>query len=443
MDAVVDTQTIDVLLEKFEMSRAYLFSIETLIEIGIVLALALVAFLLTRSRRQYLTEHEPGYPLLARGTEILAMVAFPLTWLILQWLANLIAHILDWREGLLIVTASLLTAWVVIRVASVFIENPVVSKGVAMLAWTVAALNILGLLDDTAAILDSVGMTFGDARITLLTLFKGVASLVVLLWASNIISEFFEKRISATTELTASVQVLFSKLFKIVLFAVAVFAAIGTVGIDLTAFAFLGGAIGVGIGFGLQKIVANLISGVILLLDNSIKPGDVIVVGEYYGRVDSLGARYVSVTTRDGVEHLIPNEDLIVNRVENWSHSNNLLRLRTEVGVHYKSDVKKAMALCLEAAAEVPRVLEDPAPSVLMRGFGDSSVDLEVRYWIDDPMNGRANVGSALLVNIWDKFAANDIEIPFPQRDLHLRTPTWDEVKEFGLSNSNPAVSDD
>jgi len=425
--------------EHFEAFMRYFLSVETLVELSVVLALALVAWLMIRSPREYLARKDlEGYPLLARAASILSTVAFPLSWLILQWIANVAAHLSGWREGLLPVTASLLTAWVVIRVASAFIRNPVVGKGIALLAWTIAALNIVGLLGDAISILDGIGMTFGQTRVSLLTLFKGTAALAVLLWASNIVSEYFESRISTTTTLTPSVQVLFAKLFKISLFAFALLAAIGTVGIDLTAFAFLGGAIGVGVGFGLQKIVANLVSGVILLLDRSIKPGDVIAVGEQYGRVESLGARYVSVATRDGVEYLIPNEDLIVNRVENWSHSNNLLRLRVAVGVHYKSDVKKAMSLCLEAARETPRILEEPKPVCLMRGFGDSSVDLEVYYWINDPMNGRTNVTSDLLVRIWDGFAANGIEIPYPQRDIHLRTPGWEELKGTGVFDGKP-----
>lgn len=191
----------------------------------------------------------------------------------------------------------------------------------------------------------------------------------------------------------------------------------------MTAFTVFSGAIGVGVGFGLQKIVSNLISGVILLIDKSIKPGDVISVGDEYGWVNSLGARYVSVVTRDGTEHLIPNEELITQRVENWSYSNNLVRLRAPVGVHYKSDVRHAISLCIEAARATPRVLQDPAPVCLLKGFGDSSVDLEIRFWIQDPAEGMSNVLSEVLLRVWDRFHEEGVEIPYPQRDLHIRTP--------------------
>lgn len=412
---------------------SYVFSRQTLIELAAIGLLALIAWAMNGRQRAFLSAlsaRHSEYPLLGRAWGILETVSFPLTWLVLQWLANLVANLAGWPGGIMLVTASLLTAWVVIRFASAFIRNAVVSRSIAMIAWTVAALNIVGWLHATIKLLNGIGFTVGAAKITVLTLFKGIAALVILLWAANLVGEFFESRIRSASDLTPSVQVLFAKLFKVALLGIALLVAMSAVGIDLTAFAVVGGAVGVGVGFGLQKIVSNLISGVILLVDNSIKPGDVIAVGDQYGRVDSLGARYVSVTTRDGVEHLIPNEDLIINRVENWSHSNNLLRLRLEVGVHYKSDVHKAMQLCLDAAHETPRVLDEPTPVCLMSGFGDNSVNLSIRYWINDPMNGRDNVASDILVRLWDKFAANDIEIPYPQRDIHLRTPTWEDIKD-------------
>ncbi len=433
LESVISEATLEAWSTAMEHFARDFLGVGTLIELVIVASLAMVAWPLSRLPRKslgQLAERYTEYPLLVRFSDIFAALSFPLSWLVLQWVANFGARLTDSPVVLMVITASLLTAWVVIRVVSAFLKNRVVANTVAIIAWTMAALNIVGLLDDTITVLDGVGFTLGTARITLLTLSKGVVLLGVLLWASNILSEFFESRIKNTADLTPSVQVLFAKIFKVSLLAVAMLLAVSATGIDLTAFAVVGGAIGVGIGFGLQKIVSNLVSGVILLLDDSIKPGDVIAVADYYGRVDSLGARYVSVMTRDGVEHLIPNEELIINRVENWSHSNNLLRLRLGVGVHYKSDVDLARTLMFEAAKETPRVLDDPKPNVLMRNFGDNSVDLEIRYWINDPMNGRANVASDVLTRVWHKFAANNIEIPYPQRDIHLRTPLWDEVRD-------------
>jgi small-conductance mechanosensitive channel len=312
---------------------------------------------------------------------------------------------------------------VIIGVLSGFVRDPIFSRFVALTVWVIAALNILGWLDAAIALLDSVAMSFGDLRISLLVVIKAVLSLAVLLWVATLVSAILERRIKGSPNLTPSVKVLFSKLLQITLIFFAFVAALSSVGIDLTAFTVFGGAVGVGIGFGLQKIVSNLISGIILLLDKSIKPGDVITVGDYYGAVNSLGARYVSVITRDGIEHLIPNEDLIVNRVENWSYSDNNIRLKAPIGVHYKADIHRARELCLQAASAVTRVLSDPPPVCLLRGFGDSSVDLELRFWICDPQNGRANVTSEVLFGVWDRFRENGIEIPYPQRDIHVRTP--------------------
>ena len=147
-----------------------------------------------------------------------------------------------------------------------------------------------------------------------------------------------------------------------------------------------------------------------------------IAVGETYGWIQSLGARYVSVVTRDGTEHLIPNEELITQRVENWSYSNSLVRLKVPVGISYNADLHKAIELVLQAARGAPRVLATPTPICLLKGFGDSSVDLELRFWINDPNNGVSNVKSDILLGVWDRFHEHGIEIPFPQRDLHLRS---------------------
>jgi len=406
----------------------------TLLELGVVLTAASLAWLLAhplRKKFDQLQQRHVAYPLIKTIWRVLEGVSLPAIWLVLQWTAMAVAAAYGWRNGLLTVTSSLLAAWIVIHIASNLVKDLFWRRIIATSAWAVAALNILGLLDPTIALLDGAGATFGTVRISALAVLKGIFALAVLLWASTIVSNIFESRMKSAKNLTPSVQVLLTKLFKITLILLVILAAVSSVGIDITAFAVFGGAIGVGIGFGLQRIVSNLISGLILLLDKSIKPGDVIAIDENYGRVDSLGARYVSVSTRDGIEYLIPNEDLIVNRVENWSHSQNYYRMRLQIGVHYQSDVRKAISLCLEAANETERVLTDRPPVCQIRGFGDNSVDLELRYWINDPMNGRANVNGEILLRVWDKFHEHGIEIPYPQRDVHLRTPDADKLESY------------
>lgn len=426
MSALADTALWTQWLNNIEIwFNTTLASVDTLIELAVIIAAAAIAWPFSRVIRRKIIaigEQHNRIALLRRSWVMLAQIAFPVIWLFVQWSASAIMQELGFRDGIIVITSSLLSAWIVISIVTVFVANPIGSRIIAVLAWLLAALNIIGRLDDTISLLEQASFSLGKIEVSALTMLQGLIALTVLLWLTALLAQLLESRIKSSINLTPSIKVLSTKLVRIGLAIAACIFALSIVGIDLTAFAVFGGAIGVGLGFGLQKIFANLISGFILLVDKSIKPGDVIAVANDYGRVDALGARYVSVLTRDGIEHLIPNEELIITRVENWSHTHNLIRLRKTVGIHYKADVRLAIELCKAAMSETARILQDPPPVVLLRDFGESSVDLELRFWINDPMNGRANVVSAVLLSIWDKFAANDIEIPYPQRDLHLRS---------------------
>jgi small-conductance mechanosensitive channel len=345
-----------------------------------------------------------------------------ITWLALQWMMLALAEGARLDSNLIEITVSLLAAWVVIQFAAILIADPALRRTFALLAWLVALLNVLDWLDPTMAALDSVAIVIGDFRLSIMVVIKGVILFAVLLWAALLASRTLERQLGASERLSASVKVLFTQLSKIIFVTVAVVVSLASVGVDLTAFAVFTGALGVGIGFGMQKVAANLVSGVMLLMEHSIKPGDVIAVGGTYGWVNFMGARYTSVITRDGIEHLIPNETLVTTTVENWSYSNSLLRLKIPIGISYKSDPRKAIELVLEAAKEVARALDEPKTVCLMTGFGDSSVDLEARIWINDPRNGISNVKNEVLLRVWDKFQEHGIEIPFPQRDLHIKS---------------------
>ncbi len=360
---------------------------------------------------------------------ILMPLTLPLVWLVLLWIGVSVATQAGWPHQLMRGVVSLLTAWVIIRLAATLVRNPNWSRTIAVSAWTVAALNIVGILGETLEVMDRMAIQLGELRISVLGVGKAVLALLVLVWLAGIVSRLLERRINAMGNLTPSARVLFGKLLRIGLYTLAVIVALDSVGIDLTAFAVFSGAVGLGIGFGLQKVISNLISGVILLLDKSVKPGDVIAVGETYGWINTLGARYVSVITRDGTEHLIPNEELISQRVENWSYSHRRVRLRIPIGIAYSSDVQKAIELAKQAGDAVDRVLTDPAPVCLLTGFGDSAVDLELRLWIQDPQEGVANVKSQVLLKIWETFRDNGIAFPFPQRDLHIRSAVPLEVR--------------
>ncbi len=346
--------------------------------------------------------------------------ALPITWLGLQGIVQILVSAARVGDGLVAVTTSLLAAWVVIQFTSILIRDKSARRTFALMAWAIAALNVLDWLDPLIEVLDSAGVMIGGFHLSIMVVLKGILLFTVLLWTALVASRTLEQRLGASERLSASIKVLFGQLSRILFVTVAVVVALAAMGVDLTAFAVFTGALGVGIGLGLQKLVSNLFAGILLLTDHSIKPGDVIAVGKTYGWINFMGARYVSVITRDGIEHLIPNDTLITTSVENWSYSNNLLRLKIPIGISYKSDPRKAQALVQEAAGGVTRVLEDPKPVCLLKGFGDSSVDLEARIWINDPRNGISNVKSEVLLRIWDMFHEHGIEIPFPQRDLHI-----------------------
>ena len=352
-----------------------------------------------------------------------AAIAFGLT-----ALAYGLAVRFGWPNLLLSTAVNLMGAWIVIRLLAGFIRNDFWSRVAAFLAFGVATLNILDLLGLTIVWLDRLNLRLGSVRVSALDLLRAVGEIALLLWLAVFVARLLEARIQRASSLTPSLRVLTAKLVRFSLIGLALIVAVTSTGIDLTAFALFTGALGVGIGFGLQKPISNLISGLILLLDRSIKPGDVIELtdpGDHqkllFGWVTALNARYVSLTTRDGTEWLVPNEDLISRRVINWSFTHRRLRLLTPIAVSFDSDVPLAMKLVREAALETARVLREPEPVCRLMSFGDSTVNFETRFWIDDPANGVINVRSEFLVAVWTKFRANGIRTPLAHRDLFIK----------------------
>ncbi len=287
--------------------------------------------------------------------------------------------------------------------------------------------------------LDAVGFTIGNSRISLLGIIQIGIALVALFAVVRLANRLVGHSIKRATGLDAAQQLLAKKLAAIVIVVAAFFVGIDLVGIDLTALAVFSGALGLAIGFGLQKTLGNLFAGIILLWDRSIKPGDVIAVGDSFGTVNKIGVRAVSVITRDGMEHLIPNEMLMTDEVENWSYSSRNVRIRIPVGISYDCDMALAQKLMMQAAKEPSRVLKSPEPKVWMLNFGDSSVEHEIRLWITDPEEGVGNVRSQVLNRIWLLFKENGIELPFPQRDLHVKS--WPAADGTGKPGSNESSS--
>jgi small-conductance mechanosensitive channel len=398
------------------------------IQFAVILLAALIGWGLAAAMRKRidflaLTAAWPVYPR-AAARAVIANLGIIISVLLL-FLIHIAMMAATWpsRSYLIGVAVNLATAWVVIAILASLIHNQFVNRMVQVVAWSFAALSILGLIEPVHDALDAAGIVIGGLRITALLTLKAAALLLITLWAATAASNFVDRRIRTYSDLTPSIQVLLGKLIRIALVTFAVLIVLSSVGIDFSALALFSGAVGVGIGFGLQKIVSNLVSGIILLADKSIKPGDVITVGDNFGWVDTMGARYTSVVSHDGREFLIPNEDFVTQRVTNWSYSNDRVRLEVPFGVSYASDPHRVRDCALAAVAKLPRVLEQPAPVCHLVKFGDSSLDFSLRFWIRDPIHGVSNVRSAVLFALWDAFKREGIEIPYPVRDLNVNKP--------------------
>ena len=341
---------------------------------------------------------------------------------LLIWIAVFIMREVTWpsRSYLLSIIANLSLAWLVVAFATRLIANPALRGVVRYGAWTYITLRILGLTDQTGQILDNLALELGDMRISVLMVLQGALVIGVLFILARFITKTSAARIHRNEEISPSMQVLAVKFLQVILYGAAFFIGLRAIGLDLTGLAVFSGAIGIGLGFGLQKVVSNLVSGVILLLDRSIKPGDVISLGDTFGWINSLGARYVSITTRDGREYLIPNEDLITGQVVNWSHSNDFVRLDIYFGTAYGDDPHKVRQLAIDAARKTERVLSHRPPVCHIVGFGDSSVDYILRFWISDPTGGLTNIRGNVYLALWDAFQEHDISIPFPQREVRM-----------------------
>ena len=397
---------------------------ESLLQLALAGVLCLSAWLISRRMHPAIVEWCESRPRWEQARSILEPLIWPLTWLV--FLSLLLGLYVAIREDtwLLEVATSLLVAWVVVRLVSRAIRNPMLSRITAVIAYGMAVLSIWDLLGPTIEILNGPNFTLplGEFSISVYQVLATALLLAVLLSLAGFASRVTERRLREADWLTPAGRVLLNKSLRITLFVFAILITIGSVGIDLTALAVIGGAVGFGIGFGLQKVFSNLISGLILLMDKSIKPGDVITVEATYGWVNKLGARYVSIITRDGIEHLIPNETLITEPVSNWTHSDANTRLRIPIGVHYDTDLELATRLGVQAAQSQSRVLKDPAPRCLVKGFGESAIDLEIRFWIQDADSGVSNIKSAVILEVWRLFREHEIHIPYPQRDLHIKS---------------------
>lgn len=334
------------------------------------------------------------------------------------------------RSYLIGLAATLAAVWVGIAFAARLVRNRPTRRLVTWGLWIYATLYFLNVSDDVGAFLDGLAIKIGEFRLSVMDLIVAAIVIGVLFTLARVISSTTASTIRKNEDISPSMQVLAVKGVQIFLYGFAFFMGVRAVGIDLTGLAVLSGAIGVGLGFGLQKVVSNLVSGVIILIDKSIKPGDVISLGETFGWIETLGARYASVVTRDGKEYLIPNEDLITSQVVNWSHSNQFVRLDIYFGTAYGDDPHVVRKLAIDAAKGVERVLSLKAPVCHIVGFGDSSVDYILRFWIKDPTGGLTNIRGNVYLALWDTFKEHGISIPFPQREVKMLNESAQNVAE-------------
>ncbi|MDB5548129.1 MAG: MscS Mechanosensitive ion channel [Tardiphaga sp.] len=324
------------------------------------------------------------------------------------------------RSYLLAVSARLAFAWLAISIVTSVIRNEFLVRLVSFSAWAVAALSILGQLDTTVEALDSVAIVLGGLRLTPLLVIKLVVLLAIALWITKIASNFLEGRINQSRDLTPSIQVLLIKLMRLGLMIFAITLVMSAVGINLSALAIFSGAVGVGIGFGLQKIVANFISGVILLADKSVKPGDLVTIGDSSGRISAMNTRYISVAAGDGREILIPNEDLVTQKVINWTYTDKNTLVKVNFGTNYDADPRLVCRLAIEIAAASPRAIKLKPANCVLTEFAEAGMKFSLTFWIAEP-DGMDNVKSDVMLTMWDVFKKENIRVPYPVREIRIR----------------------
>ncbi len=324
---------------------------------------------------------------------------------------------------------SLLTAWILVRTVTLVIRSQLWSRVAFFVAWPIAVLDIFGVLGPVIDQLQALYLPLGEdsdgkpVRITVLDVIRTLLYFALLMWSANLLSKLLQQQIDQLEELTPSFKALLNKILNVLVPVIALLIAFQIVGFNIATLAVFSGAVGLGIGLGLQRIVANFIAGFAMIADKSIKPDDVIEVDGNMGWVTSMQARYVALRTREGTELLVPNERLMTEGVVNWSRSDRVVRLHAPFGVAYStSDLEKVQEIAVAAANAVDRVVAEPEPICNLVGFGDSSVDFDLRFWIGDPIEGLSNVTSDVLLGIWKGLKDEGIEIPFPQRDIHIKS---------------------
>ncbi|QDQ27354.1 mechanosensitive ion channel [Chitinimonas arctica] len=411
------------LIEEFQrqgLSEPYLLT-----QVVVILLSALAAWVFSRALRPKV--RRAGAANWKVSSEGVARLLYPLIF----WVSVEIGTVF-WRGEhsvtLLRLFSSLLSVLVLVRalaylLQAVFVQSEWVKRAIKVLAWMVwlvFALHITGALPEIEAGLIGIKFRLGKQDINLLMVINGVISVAVTVLLAMWLGRLTEQRVMAATSLDLSLRVVVTKVLRTILVLMGILIALPLVGIDLTVLSVFGGALGVGLGFGLQKVASNYVSGFIILLDGSIRIGDIVVIDNRQGTISSITSRYVLLQLGDGTEAIIPNETLITSTVLNLSHSNKLIRVVMPFLVAYGANLDLVSSLLLAAAAEEERILKDPAPAFFLKQFGDKGIELELAFWIGDPDQGTGSLRSTLNMQIWRAFSQHGIEIPNPRQEIHL-----------------------
>lgn len=419
------------LVQSWEWLLASLLNLDTALQLGLIAAALVPAFIFGPAFRK-LVEHQLVSRFksgaLKRFSIALTILAIPLALLSVMAIERIVLGSLGQPYGLIDAAMSLMTAWLVIRAVTLIIRSHFWSSVAFYIAWPIAAMDVFGLLDDVVAQMQALAIPLGETETgepVDLSLFDVLRTLIyfgVIFWLASLAGRMINNQLERADEVSPALRALITKILGFVLPIVALLIALQLTGFNLATLAIFSGAVGIGVGLGLQKTVANFAAGFTLLADKSIKPGDALEVDGTFGWVTGMQSRYVSMRTRDGTEHLIPNEHFIANGVINWSKSDRVVRLHAPFGVSYgTADLEQVQRLAVEAAKSVDRVVEDREPQCNLMAFGDSSVNFDLRFWISDPANGLSNVRSDVFLAIWKAFHENGVEFPFPQLDVHVK----------------------
>ncbi|MDP2280759.1 MAG: mechanosensitive ion channel, partial [Methylotenera sp.] len=392
-------------------------------QISVIVAGCAIAWMINGLLRAYVTRNAPENWKLGIGT--VNRLLFPLSTLTIILLAKwILGH---WQHtSMLHIASNLLLAMAAVRFA-VYAVRYMLAPGsmlktlentTATLIWLVLALHLTGLLPDILNALETIEFNIGKNPVNLLIILQGLLTILVTIFAAMWLSRFVEKKLLHIDHLNANTRVVLTKVLRVFLLFIAVLIALSAVGLDLTLLSVFGGALGVGLGFGLQRIASNYVSGFILLMDKSIQIGHVVTIDVHYGVIRDLRTRYLVLQKLDGTEVIIPNETLIINPVINHSFLDRNTRVLLLIQVAYQSDLDLTLKLLLKAAELHPRVLVTPEPNALVKGFADNGIDLTLSVWIADAENGTATLQSEIYLTIWRLFKENDISIPYPQREV-------------------------